>query len=475
MVSGRSPNQKVKTLLEIKDAANALLEEGHAQEAAEQYSIALLRLKELAQEVQSGESVTLKALLLANRSQANLKLEDWEQALADAEACLAIQPDHPKALHRRSVAKEALDRAAQRRSHGEALKQALFCKSAGNQLLAERHFEAAGQRYSEGLEWLEDLELSGPALEVHLALLANRCQASLKRSRWSEALQDAEAVLSREPSHAKARYRRAKALLELGQCEEATLAVEELDASNEDVAELLRRLAAPAERRPAAAGHASTVETVEAETTELVRGRHTVVERQVEEDAEAKRLWKEAEKAWARQDYRRAISFAEGAQLELEWLRAEEQREKARPLAQQLLAVHVMQVRCHVALRDFATARGWALRALQFHRHEEERLQETFGMAHALRSSAPLLETMEAVAMGVEALHSFSAPLEPHLKSLEQADFCSPLRAALLARRAQLGRGAEAEADARRALMLDANCRDAQEILRRHKQGYNNE
>ena len=36
----------------------------------------------------------------------------------------------------------------------------------------------------------------------------------------------------------------------------------------QDVAELLRRLAAPAERRPAAAGHASTVETVEAETTE---------------------------------------------------------------------------------------------------------------------------------------------------------------------------------------------------------------
>eukprot|EP00913_Durusdinium_trenchii_P020434 g19196.t1 len=155
---------------------------------------------------------------------------------------------------------------------------------------------------------------------------------------------------------------------------------------------------------------------------------------QVEEDAEAKRLWKEAEKAWARQDYRRAISFAEGAQLELEWL----------PTAS--------------SARDAgALPRGSA------------------GLRHGTRVGPESPPTMEAVAMGVEALHSFSAPLEPHLKSLEQADFCSPLRAALLARRAQLGRGAEAEADARRALMLDANCRDAQEILRRHKQGYNNE
>eukprot|EP00913_Durusdinium_trenchii_P004769 g4429.t1 len=241
MVSGRSPNQKVKTLLEIKDAANALLEEGHAQDRTGTTFVVAHRSICSAEPsgVQSGESVTLKALLLANRSQANLKLEDWEQALADAEACLAIQPDHPKALHRRSVAKEALDRAAQRRSHGEALKQALFCpgtwkvRSASGRVMLI-FFRFGIGRYSEGLEWLEDLELSGPALEVHLALLANRCQASLKRSRWSEALQDAEAVLSREPSHAKARYRRAKALLELGQCEEATLAVEELDASNEE-------------------------------------------------------------------------------------------------------------------------------------------------------------------------------------------------------------------------------------------------
>ncbi|CAK9066651.1 Uncharacterized protein SCF082_LOCUS33888 [Durusdinium trenchii] len=239
---------------------------------------------------------------------------------------------------------------------------------------------------------------------------------------------------------------------------------------------------------------------------ELVRGRHTVVERQVEEDAEAKRLWKEAEKAWARQDYRRAISFAEGAQLELEWLRAE--------------------VRCHVALRDFATARGrregrngrgpledtggsWKDGFDSNPSFQDDTTNDTSFEDHDFRrgrpSSAPLLETMEAVAMGVEALPSPQCGMvsdrgglggsKPIPKSLSvvvlAADFCSPLRAALLARRAQLGRGAEAEvglevggvnwvnpvsgnilwggvawevtrADARRALMLDANCRDAQ-------------
>eukprot|EP00435_Cladocopium_sp_Y103_P072829 s290_g41.t1 len=395
MVSARSPNVQVKALLELKDLANAKLESGNAEEAAEQYTVALLRLKEVAEEVQAAESQTLKALLLANRAQAHLKLQHWEVALADCDACLKIQPDNAKALHRQSLAQQGLEEDEKRRSQGEVLKQALFCKTAGNKLLTDRQFEAAIRKYSEGLEWIEDLDQIGR--DTWIALRANRCQARLKCSLWSEALQDAEAILLEEPSHPKARYRRAKALLELGRRQEAADALQQLDPSNEDVAELLRLIEAP----PVAADAAPEV----MEVTELVRGRR-VVQRSVEEDAEAKRLLKEAEAAIeTRKDFRLALKFADGASVELERLRAQDRREKARQLAQQLLAVHVLQVRCHLALKDFSAARELAQRALKLHCYEEERLAREFNMPAALRSCAAVVETMQTVVEAFEALH----------------------------------------------------------------------
>ncbi|CAL1172345.1 unnamed protein product [Cladocopium goreaui] len=458
IVSGRS-----QALLELKDLANAKLESGDAEEAAEQYTIALLRLKEVAAEVQA-ESQTLKALLLANRAQAHLKLQHWELALADCEACLKIQPDNAKALHRQSLAQHGLAEDEKRRSHGEVLKQALFCKTAGNKLLTDRQFEAAMRKYSEGLEWIEDLDQIGR--DTWIALRANRCQARLKCGLWSEALEDAEAILLKEPGHPKARYRRAKALLELGRRQEAADALQQMDPSNEDVAELLRLVAAPAAPGPTAVPAA----TEATEVTELVRGRHCHgVQRSVAEDAEAKRLLKEAEAAIeTRKDFRLALKFADGASVELERLRAQDRREKARQLAQQLLAVHVLQVRCHLALKDFSAARELAQRALKLHHYEEERLEREFNMAAALRSCTAVVETMQAVVEASDALSSDIETVQAMLRRLEKVDFTAPLRAALLVRRATLSSD---EADIRRALVLDPSCKSAQDLLKNLKAG----
>eukprot|EP00434_Breviolum_minutum_P033996 symbB.v1.2.030086.t1/scaffold3353.1/size58589/6 len=460
MVSGRSPNVQVKALLELKDAANAKLESGDAEEAAEQYTIALLRLKEVAQEVQAAESQTLKALLLANRAQAHLTLQHWERALADCEDCLKIQPDNPKALHRQSLAKQGLEEFQDRHSRGEALKQALFCKSAGNKLLTERQLEAAIRKYSDGLEWLEDLD-HATGRDVRLALRANRCQARLQRGLWSEALEDAEAVLQEDPGHAKARYRCAKALFELGRRQEAAAVLQQLDDSNEDVSALLRSIhATPA---PAVAEAAATEAVTE--VTEVVRGRRMAAPCAPGAFEEAKRLLKEAENACTRKDFRLALKFAEGASNELERQRAE----VARKLAQQLLGVHVLQVRCHVALKDFSSARELAQRALKLQHYEEERLERDFNMTAALRTCAPVVETMQIL---VEAIDALSADMEEiqrvqtKMKRLDQADFRA-LQAALLVRKATLSHErAEMEADLRRALVLDPSCKTAQDLLR---------
>lgn len=117
---------------------------------------------------------------------------------------MQLQPHNAKAAHRRGLAAEALKEQQLRQSQGEALKQSLFCKMAGNKLLSDKQFEAAILKYTEGLEWLEDEsgaasqgslkgllkvirgEFCGgtQAYEVRQALRANRCQARLKRRQW---------------------------------------------------------------------------------------------------------------------------------------------------------------------------------------------------------------------------------------------------------------------------------------------------
>ncbi|CAJ1414472.1 unnamed protein product, partial [Effrenium voratum] len=185
MVSGPSFSPHVKALLDLQAAGDAALAgDGDAATAAEQYAAALARLKEVGHEIQSFDVRAFKATLLSNRAQALLKLERYEEALADAQASLQIQPDNAKAQFRRSMAQSGLEQAQRRRSQGEALKQALFCKTAGNKLLTEGQLEGAIAKYSDGLEWLEDAAGDSACRDVRLALRANRCQGLLRRRRW---------------------------------------------------------------------------------------------------------------------------------------------------------------------------------------------------------------------------------------------------------------------------------------------------
>uniref|UniRef100_A0A7S4S2J9 Uncharacterized protein n=1 Tax=Alexandrium monilatum TaxID=311494 RepID=A0A7S4S2J9_9DINO len=241
-----SANRLVKGLLQLKDDGNAALLRGNAAEAIATYSKAILRFAEVEHELVGANQSALKATLFANRSQAHINLKNWDEALEDAQSSLAVQPDNPKALHRKQLAENGLSSLQQQRDHGEALKNALFYKSQGNKRLSEGDGKAAAEEYTNGLEWLEDLPRNDTNVrEIRIALLSNRAQAHLKRKLWREALDDANAVLRDDARHPKAKFRRAKALMELeryGEAASELRQIAEAEPSNEDVRELLARV-----------------------------------------------------------------------------------------------------------------------------------------------------------------------------------------------------------------------------------------
>ncbi|CAJ1415899.1 unnamed protein product [Effrenium voratum] len=78
--------------LERKEAGNQLFKEGKWQQAVEQYTAGL--------ESANDENLApdQRGLLLSNRSQCWLKLSDFQRSLEDANACLALLPEHAKRL-----------------------------------------------------------------------------------------------------------------------------------------------------------------------------------------------------------------------------------------------------------------------------------------------------------------------------------------------------------------------------------------
>jgi len=77
-----------------KEAGNAAYTKGDTAQALASYSEALQD-----EEV----PVTERAILLSNRAQCFLKLDDNASAIEDCTACLTHSPDHVKALFRRCV------------------------------------------------------------------------------------------------------------------------------------------------------------------------------------------------------------------------------------------------------------------------------------------------------------------------------------------------------------------------------------
>eukprot|EP00425_Heterocapsa_triquetra_P042916 CAMPEP_0195085990 /NCGR_PEP_ID=MMETSP0448-20130528/26255_1 /TAXON_ID=66468 /ORGANISM="Heterocapsa triquestra, Strain CCMP 448" /LENGTH=217 /DNA_ID=CAMNT_0040119415 /DNA_START=64 /DNA_END=714 /DNA_ORIENTATION=+ len=87
--------------LEYKEEGNRLVRERRWREAIEQYTKGLeAGGDELAPDA--------RGILLSNRSQCWLSLEEWPKALGDADACLRLLPEHTKALFRRATAHERL-------------------------------------------------------------------------------------------------------------------------------------------------------------------------------------------------------------------------------------------------------------------------------------------------------------------------------------------------------------------------------
>eukprot|EP00933_Yihiella_yeosuensis_P037426 TRINITY_DN31363_c0_g1_i1.p1 TRINITY_DN31363_c0_g1~~TRINITY_DN31363_c0_g1_i1.p1 ORF type:complete len:548 (-),score=149.58 TRINITY_DN31363_c0_g1_i1:18-1661(-) len=532
----QNANRLVKGLLDLKLEGNTALSEGDASTAAAVYSRALVRLDEVVHELELPDAgATLKATFLSNRSQAQLQLEEWEEALKDAEESLRIQPENnPKAEHRRGLAEKALISSKDRREKGEALKRALFCKSEGNKLLSAGNSKSAASEYTNGLEWLEDL--LGPAQpdpevrEIRVALLANRSQAYLKQSQWKEALSDASAVLSLDSNHAKAKFRKAKALLELGQHDNAIVMLRHITASdpkNEDAADLLQRamyrarddVAAVAAVASAHGGYGSQQQQSKRQQQQQTQ---IIEELKTGRDADlqnAKRLMDQSESECNAGNFQDGLQSALGAISILQKAMSQALQPQERPSktdiffqpslknappqtgrleAKNLIMAYTREVMCRLSLRDFLKAKDTAERALKLKAWGEARLEEEFDLPSGLKAAATIAERLASVAQSVNSLQKGEEALaeadsrlavearksaSEGLQILEQnaKDWTAvrTLQAALLAVKAEstlrmgIGQGGqgwkEASVDAELALVLDPGCTRARHCLRECK------
>ncbi len=88
-------------------------------------------------------------------------------------------------------------------------------KEAGNVLISKKEYQAAASAYSAGIE------LGSTDSSLVAVLLSNRAQAYLSLGEPLLALMDAEAALMQDPGFQKSRFRRGRALFDLGRFAEA--------------------------------------------------------------------------------------------------------------------------------------------------------------------------------------------------------------------------------------------------------------
>ncbi|CAE7612970.1 unnamed protein product, partial [Symbiodinium pilosum] len=193
----------------------------------------------------------------------------------------------------------------------------------------------------------------------------------------TDALTDANSILRDQPAHAKALYRRAKALVELGRHNEAAEVLRKLPGGDEDVSALLQRaLGPPTGPTPA---RASQSRVPKAEAVETVVPLKPPPE---DPSAELRRLLKEAELALKKGDARRALDFSRGASAAAQRAKEEamaQELPKSDPLfrapprppadgskeVKQLLTANGLEVRALLALRRFEEARDATRSALK--------------------------------------------------------------------------------------------------------------
>ena len=101
---------------ELKAAANAAFGAKKFIDAVDKYTDALAQLSLSHTDENAAPVVELKATLLLNRAAAFLDSSNFDAALQDCNAALAIDPAREKAVFRRAQAQEGLGK------HGEAFK-----------------------------------------------------------------------------------------------------------------------------------------------------------------------------------------------------------------------------------------------------------------------------------------------------------------------------------------------------------------
>ena len=100
----QAKNELPEAVLKLKDDGNKALMGGHPLDAIGHYSKALELLEN-----------SPNAIILSNRAQAYIKVENYGLAIADATLAIETDPSYPKAYYRRGTAEFALNKPKQAR------------------------------------------------------------------------------------------------------------------------------------------------------------------------------------------------------------------------------------------------------------------------------------------------------------------------------------------------------------------------
>lgn len=101
------------------------------------------------------------------------------------------------------------------------LEKANKFREEANGLFREKRYDECAVKYKSALDLVDGDEFEGAELaqsrdDLLVLLHSNMAQLALCQQRWAKAVGHADEVLSRDPNHSKAHFRKAKALLSLG-------------------------------------------------------------------------------------------------------------------------------------------------------------------------------------------------------------------------------------------------------------------
>lgn len=140
-------------------------------------------------------------------------------------------------------------------------------------------------------------------------------------------------------------------------------------------------------------------------------------------------------------------------------------------------------IKSQLMLREYQAAHDSVNSAIKAYRWEDTRLREEFNKEDGLSCSAMLIDSFQAIGFAVETMAKVTKALEDYdpskatnsvtaaITQLEKKDWpaAAPLLAELFALRAdaalQMENASAGEADAQRAIALDAYCSRAQDVM----------